>query len=117
MKKTLLAAVLAFCALLSVAGAVWSHPPSSISLAYEKADGMLTITAPHSVSDPKTHFIREFDIFVDGEKVHTITVSSQKDEKEAAAAWNAGSLAKGAVVEVEALCNKFGKMKEKLIVE
>ena len=116
MRKIFLAAVLTVCVVLS-AGAAWSHPPTSLALAYEESDGMLTITARHSVGDPKTHFIKEFDIFVNGEKVHTITVSSQKDEKEAAETYTLGKLSKGTVVEVEALCNKFGKIKEKLVIE
>lgn len=117
LQKMLLAGMLIFCAVLLSPVAGWSHPPSSILLAYEKTEGVLSITARHSVSDPKTHFIKEFSVFVNGEKVHTITASNQKDEKEAEETCAVGKLFKGTVVEVEALCNKFGKMKEKIIIE
>ncbi len=117
MKKTLMVVLCTLCAVFAAAGMGWAHPPSALALSYDKAEGMLAITAAHSVSDPKTHFIKEFDIFVDGTKVHTVTASSQKDGKEASASYAIGTLSKGTVVKVDAKCSKFGDREEEITIE
>ena len=117
MKKTYLAVLLAVCALFTVVGAGWSHPPSELAIVYERDGGVLTMTASHRVGDGKTHYINEFVLFIDGKKIETITPSEQKEKTEAVATYTAGDLAKGTVVEVEATCNKFGKLKEKIVIE
>lgn len=117
MKKTYLAVLLAVLALLSASVAGWTHPPSELAIVYERDGGVLTVTASHRVGDGKTHYIKEFVLFIDGKKVESVTPSEQKDTAEAVATYKAGDLAKGTVVEAEAVCNKFGKIKEKIVIE
>ena len=117
MKKTYLAVLLAVWALFTAVGAGWSHPPSELAIVYVRDGGVLTITASHRVADGKTHYIKEFILFFDGKKIDSITPSGQTDMTEAVVIYTAGDLAKGTLVEVEASCNKFGKLKEKIVIE
>ena len=117
LKKAYLGVLLAVCVLFTAVGAGWSHPPSKLAIVYDRDGGVLTMTASHRVGDGKTHYINEFVLFIDGKKIDSITPSEQKDTTEAVATYSAGDLAKGAVVEVEAVCNKFGKLKEKIVIE
>ena len=117
MKKVMICFLLGIFAVLAVAGGGMAHPPSDLLLSYARADGMLTVSASHSVPDGKRHYIEKFTVSVDGQKYYELDVGFQVDNKEALAVFHVGDLKAGAVVEVYAKCNRAGDMKKTLTVE
>ena len=117
MKKAMLYCLLGLFAVLAVSGSGMAHPPSDLVLAYNRADGMLTVEAPHSVPDGKRHYIEEFKVSVDGQKYYELDVEFQIDNKTSLAVFHVGDLKAGAVVEVYAKCNRSGDMTKSLTVE
>lgn len=106
-------AILSVCIL---AGPGTAHPPSEIVITVNM--GVLMIDAPHAVSDGKTHYIKEFLVTVDGNPIYRLMPYFQGDNSRASAALPLFSLVKkGSVVEVEAECSKFGKLKKSLVME
>ncbi|HPK07512.1 hypothetical protein SDC9_40027 [bioreactor metagenome] len=99
------------------AGGAAAHPPSDLDLLYSREEGVLEVYAPHSVPDGKRHYINLFTLSLNGDLMYRLEPAWQVDGKAAAASFHVGDLPKGAVLEVEAVCNRAGNMKKNLTVE
>ncbi len=115
MKKIVLL-LLALAVVFSAEGA-FAHPPSDLELLYSREESVLEVHAPHSVPDGKRHYINLFTLSLNGQLMYRLEPAWQVDGKAAAGSFHVGDLPKGAVLEVEAVCNRAGNMKKSLTVE
>ena len=67
--------VVAVCLLL--AQPVSAHPPASVSPVYHELNGTLDVTITHTVADPKTHYVKNVLIRVNGKDVANETYTGQ----------------------------------------
>jgi hypothetical protein len=99
------------------AGIAWAHPPSDLEISYNRAEGILTVNAPHSVPDGTKHYINLFTLSLDGQTMYRLEPAWQVDGKSSVAYFQVGDLPTGAELAVEAVCNRAGRLKKSLTVE
>lgn len=109
MKKLLfLALTLSALLWLTAAGAGLAHPPSDIQVKYQAKTQLLNITVFHNVKDPKTHYIKEIEVILNGEKIIVQNFSQQSGAQTQLAVYQLYGVKPGDKVSVEAECSKFG---------
>jgi hypothetical protein len=54
-----------------------AHPPSDMTIAYDKGSQQLAVTITHQVDDPKTHYVRDVLVSVNGNVISNPTYHDQ----------------------------------------
>jgi len=96
------------------ATAVYAHPPSSVAISRNGTSVEVMVT--HTVSNPLQHYINLIEVFLNGKKIIEQHFSLQTENNQRAL-YIIPELKKGDIVEVEADCNQFGELKQKLTVK
>lgn len=97
--------------------AVFSHPPKSVKLTYNKEDNKLTIDALHGVSNVETHYINTITIFVNDVEKEKINLTKQSSLEAENYVYKIGNLKAGDKVKVIANCNKMGKKAGEITIQ
>lgn len=95
-----------------------AHPPSQILVTFNPETALLDIRILHGVREPRgDHYISEVRVFRNGEELILQRFLSQSSAQEQRAQYTVVDAEKGNVLEIYALCNKFGDRKVALTVE
>jgi len=109
--------LMALCLVFMFAGQSIAHPPSRVDLAFDRTESVLEVMVYHSVSDPLSHYIHKFEVWMNGEKFCELELVRQISNSDAMALFKLPPLDTGTEIEVEVDCNKFGKKKARITVE
>jgi len=110
MKKIILVlVVLAF-----LTGRGFCHPPTDIVITVSGI--AVDVIVMHAVSAPKTHYIDDIAVSVNGKEMITQKFIMQTEAALQRAVYVIPSLKKGDKIEVEADCNKSGKLKKSITI-
>ncbi|OGX14947.1 MAG: hypothetical protein A2166_03650 [Omnitrophica WOR_2 bacterium RBG_13_41_10] len=109
-------AVFVFLFLVS-SSIAFAHPPSDIIFNYDKKNSILSVGVAHSVKDPQKHFIKEISIRINGKEWIMQKFANQANQSAQAASYAQVSLKKGDAIEVLAVCNESGKLKNTFKIE
>lgn len=99
---------------LCCAATVYAHPPSSIALS--RSGTSVEVLVTHNVSNPLQHYISLIEVFLNGKKIIDQHFSLQTENNQRAL-YIIPELKNGDIVEVEADCNQFGDLKQKLTIK
>ena len=94
---------------------VCGHPPTGISMTYDKVSGVLTVTVNHTSEDLTLHFIERIDITVNDVFQDIVPWDMDESEVDLIATYNI-SLNDGDKVVAEAFCSEYGSMVSSLVV-
>lgn len=94
-----------------------AHPPSRLRLNYEDQMEMLKIRMSHTVTNPKTHYIKKIKVMVNGKVVLEHTLKEQDTDSGQFLQYSIPDVKSGDRIRVEASCSSFGKKKKELKVE
>ena len=106
--------ILILGSLLLVSAIAFAHPPSDIKIRFDEKTKTLTAVIEHRVSNPKTHYIKQVDIGLNGKEIQMLPFQKQDN--------NAGQTLKvvvpeaknGDVLSVEGHCNLSGKLEKEI---
>lgn len=56
-----------------------AHAPSSVTLSYDQANSLLSVTITHTVTAPSSHYVKTVEVFKNGAKVLSKDYTSQPD--------------------------------------
>jgi len=103
---------------LLINGIPFAHPPSVLNVAYDTDTKLLTIKVLHNVSDPNgDHFINEIKVKLNGKDMVLQNFNSQSSSGEQDAQYIFIDAKPGDVIEILAVCNKFGDKTATINVE
>lgn len=94
---------------------VFAHPPKKIDISSTAT--VVTITVTHPVKDPLTHYIKLIEVSLNGKRIIEQKFSLQLDATEQKTTYQIPELKKGDVLEVDADCNLYGDLKEKVTIQ
>ncbi|MEI8349568.1 MAG: hypothetical protein WCI77_05400 [Candidatus Omnitrophota bacterium] len=103
-----------FTSFLLCAAAVYAHPPSSVNIS--RKGTTIEVVVTHTVSNPSQHYIKLIEVFLNGKMIieqHFCLQTANSQQ----AVYNIPELKNGDTVEVEADCNQFGELKQKIIIK
>lgn len=95
----------------------WAHPPTDISLKYDKTKKMVTATIIHPVKDVTTHYLKKVDLSVNGKEVMTKKFTRQENSVSQSVSFQLTDIRSGDEIGVEGYCNLSGKLERELKVE
>lgn len=107
----------ALAVLISFASPLLAHPPSDIEMKYDKATQTANIVVTHPVSNPKTHFIKEVEIWANGKMFKRIMYLEQKTPRAQIQEVKIPGLKAGDKIDIEAECNLSGELKKEFKIE
>ena len=100
---------------LVVQGAVCAHPPSEVSLVYDKASGVLSVTVLHDSDDRTLHYIKDLFITVNGELQEKVPYDWDENEQGVVATYNISAI-DGDEIVAEARCSIQGSLLNTIVV-
>jgi desulfoferrodoxin (superoxide reductase-like protein) len=115
MKKKLIIAAAVF--FLMSGSFVFAHPPTDIIFNYGAKNKILSVGVAHTVKNSQKHFIKEITIKVNGKDWITQDFLSQTNLDVQATSYAQVDLKKGDVIEVLAVCNQGGDLKNTFKVQ
>lgn len=86
---------------------VGAHPPSEVTLSYDETEKTLTVTITHTTKDPAGHYVKSVEIKKNGKSLGVHSYQSQLDTSTFSYTYKV-SASRGDLLEVIAVCNKFG---------
>lgn len=92
----------------------FAHKPSEIDVVIEGS--RIEIEVRHPVRNPQKHYVDRIIILHNDKKIIEQGFSLQIEDIQIAV-YNVPSLKDGDVLDIEATCNVFGKLKKQIIVE
>jgi len=98
------------------ASTVTAHPPSSIELNYDRAEGVLEVTISHPVGNTSSHYVERVVVNRNGETVLEKDYSEQEGRSEFTYRYSLAAQ-NGDTFSVNAECNRFGDLTESVTVE
>lgn len=107
-----MAIIVAFLLLCTVDA--FAHKPSEIDVVIEGS--RVEIEVRHRVRNPQKHYVDRIIITLNDRKIIEQGLSLQTKDIQTAI-YNVPSLKAGDVLDVEATCNVFGKLKKQIIIE
>lgn len=111
-----LSTVVGILLLLLFSASALAHPPRSLDLSYDGARGILQVKISHRVGNPSRHYVERITVTKNDTTV--VEKNYQEQESRSGETYEYRLEAKnGDLVEVEATCNRFGKLSESLQVE
>jgi len=116
-KVQLLSVIISLFLIVSLgASTVTAHPPSSIELSYDPAEGVLEVTISHRVGNTSSHYVEKVVVTRNGETVMEKNYSEQEGRSEFTYRYSVAAQ-NGDTLSVNAKCNRFGDQTESLTVE
>lgn len=106
--------ILFFICYLLYAFPAFCHPPQKIEITQK--DNAINVVVTHKVQDPATHYIKHIEVVLNGKKIINQEFFLQTGNVQKVN-YLIPDLKKGDILEVEADCNKFGDLKEKIKIE
>ena len=94
--------------LLCLSTLALAHAASTVTLKFDPETKLLTITAQHMVSNASTHYINKVEVFLNGKKIISQTMSSQTDKNVQQVQYIINDAKAGAKIKAAATCNKYG---------
>ncbi len=94
-----------------------AHPPSKIDVSYDKAAESLEIYIVHNVSDPKSHFIEEVTVSVNGKEFAKTALEMQESEAGLSLEYSLPGLVQGDEVVVKVRCSRIGEKSAKIVIQ
>jgi len=91
---------------------VLAHPPSDIKINYNPKTQLLSITVDHQVENPKPHYIKEIEVFLNGKKIILQNFNQQAGQLVQVAIYQVYGLIPGDKIGVEAECSRFGSLRK-----
>lgn len=106
MKKYLILCVLI---LFAASCEAFAHPPVNVEVNYEPNGQTISVIVRHDVGNPRTHFIKEIDVSLNGKRIIEDKFTRQSNDNGQSADYEVPSLKKGDTVTVDAYCSVSGK--------
>lgn len=114
--KIILSSISLFLTLILVSSGIMAHPPSDIDLAYDGANGVLSVEVNHRVGNPSRHYIEDITIMQNGETVLEEDYDEQDGNSGSTYEFNL-SAQNGDSITVQAKCNRFGNLSASIEVQ
>lgn len=111
------AMVIAVLFLFVFAGVAVAHPPSAIIIKYDAKEKVLTLDIMHDTKDPKSHFIEEAWVTINGMLMTDQKALSQGDGVHQLFKYVVIDLKPGDKVDASAECVIFGKGKSSIVIQ
>jgi len=92
-----------------------AHRPGDVTLKYDQASGILSVSIMHSVSNPSKHYVDKVTIWKNNSQVSVFEYENQP-EKDAFMYEYSIKANKGDELKVKAECSYFGSRTETIIV-
>ena len=92
---------------------VFAHPPTKIDISVNET--VIGIIVTHPVPNPANHYINKIEVSLNEKKIIEQSFSLQTENTQKAS-YNIPELKKGDVVTVEADCNQYGELEQKITV-
>jgi hypothetical protein len=102
--------------LLGLQISVGAHPPSDVSMSYDKVSGVLSVTVMHDSDDLTLHNINQLIIWQNDQMMENVThFTWEEDEEKLVATYNISAI-DGDKIEVEARCSIQGSLLGSIVV-
>lgn len=95
----------------------FAHPPSNIGITSDPSSQTISVIVYHDVANPKTHYIKEIDIAVNGKRVIEDKFTMQSENNSQQATYELPDLKNGDKVTAEAFCNVSGQKSVSMTVK
>ena len=103
---------------LAVSSVAFAHPPTSVTVTYDKDKKTVQAVVVHGVGSPTRHYIKKVAISVNGTSATVLTFDHQDSKESQKAEYVLPAAAKpGDVIAVKATCNIFGSKEGSLTVQ
>jgi desulfoferrodoxin (superoxide reductase-like protein) len=112
----IVAIIIGCAALFLFPSASPAHRPGNVTLKYDQAAGILSVSIMHSVSNPSKHYIEKITIWKNGSQVHVSEYENQSDKESFTYEYSIKA-DKGDELKVKAECSYFGSRTETIIVD
>lgn len=106
MKKNVMLCVLL---LLAASNNAFAHPPGHIDITYEPNSQTISVLVEHNVGNPRTHFIKEIDVSLNGKRMIEDKFTRQSNDNDQSADYEIPDLKKGDTITVDAYCSISGQ--------
>jgi hypothetical protein len=113
MKRTV--TVFLFC-LLVAARLAYAHPPSKMTVTFDKTTKLLTATITHEVVDPASHYIEQIEIMINGRRVLEHKISRQDNSTKQYVRYGLPDVKSGDKVAIKTYCSLSGSLTEEITV-
>ncbi len=114
MKRTIFAMIVI---VLLTAQTVSAHPPTNVHLSYDKYTKMLKIKISHAVTDPRSHYIEEVTVAVNGDIVLRHTLKMQDTDSSQFLQYTLPDVKPRDRIRVHAHCSSFGKKFKEMTIK
>lgn len=114
--KSLVSLLIVF-ALVGSCPLAYAHPPSEISITFDKAAKILKAVITHPVNNPQNHFINKVDIALNGKEIIEHKISRQDNGVTQTVTYLVPDVKDADTLSVEAYCNISGKLLKKITVK
>ncbi|MBN1830191.1 MAG: hypothetical protein JW884_13755 [Deltaproteobacteria bacterium] len=102
---------------ITVLPSAQAHGPSKVEAVYDGAAKTVTVTIVHSTSKPTMHYVKQVEIFKNGESISKTDYGSQAGTDGPFSYTYPLDAVKGDQIEAKATCNIFGSAKGTVTVE
>lgn len=106
--------ILAAAIVMAAAPAAFAYSPANVDVSLTDS-GKIQVVVTHPVGNPKDHYIKKIEVFVNGEKVKEAEYTSQVGNQQIEAFDI--TVKKGDKVSAKAYCNKYGEKTGEMVVE
>ena len=96
---------------------VYAHPPSKITLTYDRETKLLEAIITHPVSDAISHYIKKVRVSINGEVMIEQTMGAQEDNQQQKVAYYIFDVKRSDIISIETICNITGKLSKRVVVE
>ena len=100
-----------------LAGAVYAHPPTDITINYDPATQIVTAVIIHPVKDTTKHFINKADVSLNGREVVSLPFQQQETKVSQTVNYKLTGAKAGDVISIEGYCNLSGKLAKELKIK
>ncbi len=114
MKRMIFAAIVIT---LLAAQTVSAHPPSNIQLSYDKYTKTLKIKISHAVTDPRSHYIKDVTVAINGDIALTHTLKMQDTDTSQFLQYSLPDAKSRDRIRVQAHCSSFGKRLKEMTIK
>ncbi len=104
-------ALLGFCTL------AYAHPPSDITITFDKATKILKAVITHQVNNPEKHFINKVDVALNGKEIIEHRISRQDNSTTQTVTYLIPDVKEADTLSVEAYCSISGKLLKEITVK
>ncbi len=95
--------------LFLMAQSAYAHPPGNIKAIFDSSSRTLKVNISHIVTNPKSHYIREAYITLNGDKAIEQIIKLQETDSSQFLQYSIPDAEEGDTMRIEARCSSFGK--------